>query len=342
MPAGNIADLSMAVQLTKGTPAVPAATTMSRVYLAGGGLSAVKETADLEETASGRLRSESYVSAVRAAGTPEFFARPVMLGWLLWGAFGAKALAGAADPWTHTFTLATTQPYMTFWRMLGAGLFERFTDGKLARLNFHSESGQPLRITAEILGLASAHRTAAEATATVETTDTFMHADGKGLLSFEGAPVASIGTFDLTLTTGVQISYGDDIVGFQVVEGMQSVELKVEQTISDFATYKRMIYGASSPADLAGVSPNVIELSGASIIDLKFAKRDAAGAVRTPERSLQFTADRLAMALVDGIEADPGGDPITQNVTYKVYQPTAGGSGLTAILKNGKNAYTAS
>ena len=342
MPAGNIADLSMAVQLTKGTPAVPAATTMSRVYLAGGGLTAVKETADLEETSSGRLRSESFVTQIRADGSPEFFARPVMLGWLLWGAMGAKALAGAADPWTHTFTLANTQPYMTFWRMLGGGLFERFTDCKLGSLKFHSEAGRPLRVTATVLGLQPASQTAAQVTATVEVTDTFMHADAKSLLIFEGSPVASIGTVDLTINTGVQISQGDDVVGFQVVEGMQSVELQVEQTITDFATYNRMIYGAASPSNNAAPSPNVIELSGAAIIDIGYAKRDSAGAIRTPERSLHFTADRLAMASAPVPDADPGGDPIAQTVTYKVYQPSAGGSGLTAILKNGKNAYAAS
>src|SRR5687767_7451259 len=136
MPAGNIADLSMAVQTAKGTPAVPGATTMSRIYLAGGGLRAVKETADLEETSSGRLRNENFTRVIRAEGTPEAFVRPEMIGWLLWGALGAKAVTGAADPWTHTFTLANTQPYMTFWKMLGGLLFERFGDCKIVSLTF--------------------------------------------------------------------------------------------------------------------------------------------------------------------------------------------------------------
>ena len=169
-----------------------------------------------------------------------------------------------------------------------------------------------------------------------------MHADGKALLIFEGSPVASLGTVDLNITTGVQISQGDDVVGFQVVEGMQAIELQVEQTISDFATYNRMLYGSATPADNASPSPNVVELSGAAIVDLKYAKRTSAGAVATPERSIQFTMSRLAMANVEGLDPDPGGDPITQTVTYKVYQPAAGGSGLTAILKNAKSTYVAS
>jgi hypothetical protein len=231
---------------------------------------------------------------------------------------------------------------MTWWRMLGAGLFERYTDCKITRLNFHSEAGQPLRVTAEMIGLLPAHQTAAVTTATVEITPTFMHADAKALLQFEGAPVASIGTFDLNIVTGAALAQGDDIVGYQIDEGMHDITLTVDQTITDFATYKRMIYGVASPADLANPSPNVVELTGASIVDVKFAKRTSAGAVATPERSIEFTADRLAIGSVTGIESNTNGEPIRQSVTYKVYAPAAGTSGLTAILKNGKTAYAAS
>lgn len=342
MPAGNIADLSMAVQTAKGTAATPGAATMGRVYLAGGGLMAVKETADLEETGGIRLRSGNYVTGVRAAGSPEFFVRPDMIPWLLWGAMGSKATTGSSDPWTHTFTLAATQPYMTFWRMLGAALFERFADCKIASLTFHSEAGQPLRVTAEIVGLAPASQTAAQTTATVEVVAPFMHADGKSLLIFEGSPVASIDTVDLTIGTGTTTQQGDDVVPFQASEGMMDITLAVQQTLVDFALYNRMIYGSASPSNNAAPSPNVIELAGTAIVDLKYAKRDSAGAVAAPERSIEFKADRLAIASVEGIESNTNGDPLRQNVTYKVYQPSGGGSGLTAVVKNSKSAYAAS
>lgn len=342
MPAGNIADLSMAVQAAKGTPAVPGASTMSRVYLAGGGLMAPKETADLEETGGIRLRTGNYVTQVRAAGSPEFFVRAEMIAWLLWGMFGTKATTGAGDPWTHTFTLTATQPYMTFWRMLGAALFERFADCKLASLTFHSEAGQPLRVTAEVVGLAPAFQTTAQTTATIEVTAPFMHADAKSLLIFEGSPVAAIDTVDLTITGNTTTQQGDDVVPFQASEGMYDITLSVQQTLIDFATYNRMTYGSATPSNNAVPSPNVIELLGGSVVNLKYAKRDSVGAVATPERSLNFTADRLALASVEGIESNTNGDPLRQNATYKIYQPAGGGSGLTAVLKNGKSAYASS
>lgn len=341
MPASNIADLSMAIQIAKGTPAIPAIATMSRVYLAGGGISAIRENAEVEETSSSRMRSETYTRQIRAGGSPAFFARPEMLGWLLWGGMGAKASSAGPDPFLHTFTLALVQPYMTFWKMLGGALFERFADCKVASLAFHSEAGQPLRVTAEVIGLLPASQTAHVVTVVVETTDTLMHADAKSLLTFEGAPVASIGTVDLTITNGITLQQGDDVFGYQIVEGMQTVRLQVRETITDFALYNRMIYGAAVPADNAAPSPNPVELTGA-VLDIGYAKRDAAGAVRVPERSLHFTATRMTIATVEGIEANPSGEPITQTTTYNIMQPGAGGSGLTALLKNGKAAYAAS
>lgn len=340
MVAGNIADLSMAVQTTKGTPAVPGASTMSRVYLSGGGLAPVKETADLEETTSQRLRTALHVKQARVEGSPEFYARPDFLGWLLWGAMGGKATSGASDPYTHTFTLGATQPYMTLWRMLGAAKFERFADCKIKALKFHSEAGMPLKVTADIVGLSPVHQTAAEATATVEVANTFLHADAKGAFLFETVAVTRIESFDLTMDFGATLQQGDDWKGDQITEGLIAISIETREAIVDFATWNRMIFGATSPSNNAGPSPNA-EMLAASGIDFTFSKRDTAGAPVTPARSLQFTATNLAIAGVSGIEANTNGDPIKATVSYKVYQPSSG-SGLTAILKNSKSAYAAS
>lgn len=341
MPAGNIADLSVAVQSAKGTPATPAASTMSRIYLTGGGIRALKETADLEETSASRLRSANFVSQVRADGSPEAYARPEMLGWLLWGAMGGLVTTGAGDPWTHTFTLANTQPYMTFWRMLGAALFEQFGDCKITSLKFMSQAGQPLKVGFDVVGLGPVWLDTAEATATVETSPTFMHADGKGQLQIESTAVSAIESFTLTIGLGTTQQQGDDIVPFQITEGMQEITVETTETIADFALYNRMVYGAATPTTGDAPSPNVVELSGAGSLDMKFSKRNDDGTDVTPERSIQFTATRLAIMSVEGIELNTNGDPLKQNVTYKVYQPSSG-SGLTAVLLNGKTAYAAS
>jgi hypothetical protein len=336
MPAGNVADLAFGIQAAKGTPSILSS---ARTYLMDGGMVPVKETKDVEETSGGRLRNTAYVSAVRGEGDPKLAARPGILGMLLYAAMGAKAVTGAADPWTHTFTLAVTQPYLTVWRSLN-GLFERFSDCKITSLNFESTSGGLLAVTAGIVGLAPAWKSAIEPTGAAETTEPLLHMDGKGQFLVETVPVASISAARVNFGTGASVTYGDSITGDQVVEGMQEIIVEAQQTITNYADWNRFHYGTATPADNAAPSPVIVELAGTGI-DFKWTKRQASGAAAVPARELQFTATRLQVLAIDGQDSNSDGAPIVRTVRYKVYTP-ASGSGLTAVLKNSVAAYAAS
>lgn len=336
MVAGNIADLSIGVQATQGAAA---ATPLTRAYLMGGGLAPMRDIADVEETGSGRLRSTAYVQNVRAEGSPQFAVRPNMIVPLLWAAMGAKAVTGAGDPYSHTLTLAATQPYCTFWRTLGT-LFERFVDVKIASLSFSSEAGGVLAVTSELLGLAPAFQTAANTTATPETTNTFVHSDLAGQLLVETVAASRIRRVAITIGTGATIAYGDKVYGDAVEEGMHDITIETEQTISDFALWNRYHYGTTTPSNNAAPTQDPVELAGTGI-DFKWTKRTSGGTAATPERSLQFTATRLQIAAIEGQDPNVNGDPLTRTVRYKVYAP-ASGSGLTAVVKNSTASYTAS
>lgn len=336
MVAGNIADLSFSLQAVKGTPA---ATGQHRTYLTGGGVNPDREINDVEETSSSRLRSTAFVSQVSVGGEPVMAVRPNMIGLLLYAAMGGKAVTGAGDPWTHTFTLANTQPWLTIFRMLGGISFERYADCKISSLNFESSSGGILQVTAAIAGLLPAFKTAAEVTVSPETTEPFLHMDARSQLLFESAHVSRISRVAVSIGTGVETVYGDQVAGDDVSEGMHDITIETDQTIADMALWNRLHYGSASPADNAAPTGGVIEL-GATGIDLKWTKRTAAGAAASPERSLNFTATRVQVAGIDPTEPNTDGSPLTRTVRYKVYQPGSG-SGLTAIVKNGTTTYTA-
>jgi hypothetical protein len=331
MVAGNIADLGFAIQATKGTPA---ASSSERSYLMGGGLQPARAVADIEETSSGRLRNSAFVQSVAVEGDPQMAVRPNMIGLLLYAAMGAKAVTGASDPYTHTLTLAATQPYMTIWRSLGAALFERFTDCKITNLTIEAGAGGVLTVTAGITGLSPAFQTAAEATATAETTEPFLHTDGKGQFLVETVAIASISRVSLSIGTGSAITYGDSITGDQVAEQMQAITLEVDQTISNFAEWNRFHYGTTTPTNNTPAIPGIIELAGTGI-DFKWSKRTTAGVDATPARSLQITATRVQIAGITGQDTNTSGAPLTRTVQYRIYQP-ASGSGLTAIVKNAR------
>jgi tail tube protein len=337
MPAGNIADVAVALQTTKGTPS---AASQHRFYLSGGGLAPERDHADVEETSGSRLRAEGFIRQARAGGTPQAFVRPDMIGLLLYGAMGAKAVTGAADPFTHTFTLALTQPWLTFWRMLGGLKFERFLDCKLTSLILRSSAGNPVSVEFGVAGLGVFHLTAQETTAAVEKTNTFMHSDGKGQFLFETVPVATIESIVLTINTGVSLQQGDSVTPNDAPEGQLEITIETVQTITDFSTWNRLHYGSATPANAAPLTPVVQELAGSGI-DFKWAKRQADGTtLATPERSLQVTATKLQIRSITGLDPNTSGDPLKQTVTYRVYEPAAG-SGLTAVLKNSKSTYPA-
>jgi hypothetical protein len=336
MPAGNIADLAIGLQAAKGTASIVSSV---RTYLMDGGLAPVRETADVEETSGGRLRNTAYVKSIRGEGSPKIAVRPGVIGMLLYGAMGAKAVTGSSDPWTHTFTLAATQPYLTFWRSL-SGLFERFADCKITSLNFESTSGGILACTVGIVGLQPVFKSTIEPTGAAETTEPFLHMDGKGQFLVETVPVASISAARVNFATGVAATWGDSIQPDQAAEGMQEVVIEAEQTITNYAEWNRFHYGTATPSDNAVPTPVIVELAGSGI-DFKWSKRTTTGTVATPERSLDISATRVQILAVEGQDSNNDGTPIKRTVRYKVYTP-ASGSGLTAVLKNGTASYAAS
>lgn len=340
MVAGNIHDLGWAIQTTKGTAS---AASIQRSGIMGGGLNPAPDIADVEESSGARLRNTAFLTGSHGEGEPVIAARPNIMGILLYGAMGAKAVTGAGDPWTHTFTLAATQPYLTVWRNIGIGAgaaaaFERYIDTKVTRLQLESQAGGVLAATVGVLGINPQFKTAAEATAAIEATEPFLHTDMKGQFLVETVAASGIRHVTINMTTGVTGSAGDDVIFDTLDEGMQEITIVTEQTITDWALWNRFHYGTASPADNAVHTGGVVELAGSGL-DVKWSKRTAARAVATPERSLQVTATRVQIAAIEGPAVNTDGAPLTRSVTYKIYQP-ASGSGLTAILKNGVTAYT--
>jgi hypothetical protein len=330
MPAGNVADLAFALQPEKGAAALAS---QYRTYHTGGGVAPMRDINDIEETTGSRLRNAAYVSQTRAEGSPQMVVRPNFLGLLLYGGMGAKAVAGGSDPYTHTFTLFESLPWLTVWRMLASGLNEKFTDCKVVGLHFNSEAGGLLQVTADILGLAPSYLDAHEDTASVETTNAFIHADGEGALQIEGDPVASIETFSLDIVNNGALQQGDAVTGYDITEGMLDITWSSRLALLDFELWNRYHYGTANPADGATPTRDILEL-GAGGLNYKFTRPGS------PERSLAFSADRVQVQDIGGIEPNANGDPLKYEVTYKVYEP-ATGSGLTAVLKNNVAEYPA-
>lgn len=335
--AGNQADIGLALQSAQ---AAAAAAAQFRLYLTGGGLAGTKGTEDIAETSSGRLRNDAFVTRIAAEGSPQFVVRPRGLGLLLYGAMGAKAVSGSADPWTHTFTLASLLPWLTAWGRLGpvasGGRYEKFVDCKVGQLVFASQAGGLLQVTATIMGLKPSFLAAAEVTVAPESGagTAFLHADGAGALKVEGTAVTSIEQFELSLGNSSAIQQGDSVTGYAISEAMNDIVIRTTQAVTDFALWNRFMYGTATPTGGDVPVRDILELAGSPAgLDFKFSRPGS------PARSLEFLAPRVE-AIPDSIQPNVNGDPLKFQVSYRVKQP-ASGSGLTAVLKNDVTAYAA-
>jgi hypothetical protein len=337
--ASNIGDLAIGIQATKGTPAT---TANVKTPLTAGAMEPARETADLEESTGVRMRSGLFVVRARSAGTPAFYARPELAPVLLFGALGGKAVTGAGDPYTHTLNVAATQPWLTIWRNVGDLIFERFPDCKISQLVIRSTSGAPLTMEATIVGLMSEQAAAALATPTVISSVPFMHYDAEAALKVEGTAVASMRSVVVTISTGATPVDGDNLGGIDVAEGLVTVTYETQQIVTDRALWNRLHYGTAAPADMADHNRGIVTLAGSPAgLDLLWSKRDNTGAVAAPERSLRLSSTNVVIASITGITTTPGADPLVSTVTYRALG-VGGGSGLTAIVKNGVTAYAAS
>ena len=335
--AGNQYDIGLALQSAQGSAA---SASQFRLYVMAGGLMPTKGTEDIAETSSGRLRNEAFVTRVAAEGSPQFVARPRGIGLLMYGAMGAKAVAGAGDPYTHTFTLGSTLPYLTAWSRLGSlssgGQYYKYADVKVGQLVLASQAGGLLTCTATLMGLQPSFLAAAETTVAPEATTgtAFVHADGSGALLVEGAAVSTIEQCEVSIGNSGAIQQGDSVTGYAVTEAMNEVFIRTTELVQDFALWNRFLFSDSTPAGADVPTRDVLELAGSPAgIDFKWTRPGS------PERSIEVLAPRV-QAIPETIVPNVNGDPLKYQVTYRVYQP-ASGSGLTLKLKNNVSAYAA-
>lgn len=327
----TVAEVAFAIQSAKGTPA---ATSTERVYLVAGEIPAApKVTQPRSSTTTTRIAPAGYVSSIRPGGSFRMIVRPESIGALLYAVLGAKAVAGASDPRTHTFTLATSIPWLTVWRHVGGFLNERLADVRIARLVLSGEAGKPLQATVDLLGGSLAYRTAQETAVVVETSDAMLFHHGAGALRVEGVAVSSIDRFTLTIDAGVRVV--ETLAGpLPFLDGKAKITAELDQALVDAALYNRLVYGSATPANLAAPTLTPLELAGAPAgLELTFTEQ------ATPERSLRLAVPRVLLLPIGGLEARPGWGPQRQRLDLEAVAPAGGVSPLTATLKNALAAY---
>jgi hypothetical protein len=335
---GNIAEIAIALQAAAGTPADEA---QHRMRITGGGFGVLMDTEDVVESTGARMLEDSFVARIRAEGAPSFVVRPNFIALLAYAALGSKAVAGVADPFTHTATVAADLPNLTVWSQLADGRFVMGYDCKVVRLHLESSAGGLLIATATIMGKSIEHRDAA-AYATdmgailVERANRFLHSDAQGGLLLEGVAVSAIERAALDIDNSGALQYGDAVTPEAITVARQNVQVETTQLISDFALWNRVHFGDDAPASGTEPTRDILELGGAPA-GISFMYTRPGGA---PERSLQYLVPRVQVASIGGLEYNANGDPLKAAVVYRARKPDAG-SAVSIITKNAVATYPA-
>lgn len=294
--SGKTAYIGVAKQTAKGS----AATVAKYVNPFTGGSAGPERVVDrLQETDSNLDPGSAYLVRGGAAGSPEFYVRPKSFPAYARAGLGVNTTSGAG-PYVHTMTTATSSlPYMSFFRMLGATVYERLEDCLVNSISVRSEAGQALVCTLNFLGLKPT-RSATEwaSTPTLENeAPWFYH---QGTVTIAGSTVTNVRSFEITLENNVTQQQTDDITLYDVVPGTRNLTFSFDMIFDSstaFDEYKKFHYGTTS---------GTAQSTTLYTTDVTFSFTNGADIV-------QFA---IPVAAYEEFPAEPdaGGDPVVSSV----------------------------
>lgn len=319
---GNVGWILAAKQTAKGTVAAPSAATTYKNPFSGGNIGPVRETDNLSETDSSRDRGITFITTSGVEGTPEFYARDASAGFWLHKVLGAVATTGVSPNFTHTITPSNSLPYITVWRNISDTLYEEYLDCKVGSLTISAEAGQPLTISAGIQGRQATRLTAApDNAAPIAVESGAVYRFNDAAVTLGGGATALVRSFELSVENNISRQQTDDIVPYDVVEGVREVSLGFDLIFESLDEYNKFHYGGAAGTT---ISPNVFTTSAV----FTFSKGT--------NNEISFNLPSIAYEEFP-VEPDPGGDPIVASV--RAVAQRGGSPVVTATVKNQVAAY---
>ena len=307
---GNQAWVGWAKQTVKGTSVDPT----HKAPFSGGSINPDRSIAQLQETDANRDEGVSYVEQVSASGTPEVYGRDAIAHSLFDAALGATISSGAGPDYTHTSTPANALPYMSFYRMIGDTLFEKFEDCLVNELTVSADTGGPLTFGINIIGR-QAKPLVSDPVPLVKPAAGAVYNFNEATVTKGGSATALISNMDLTLSNNVSLQQTDDVVPYDVVAGMRSVTIGFDMIFETLTDYNLFHYAGGS------TQTNAIQETSLRFLFTKGANN-----------SIQFDIDHAAYEEFP-VEPDTGGDPIVVSVRARA-QRHATDPVLETIVKN--------
>lgn len=317
---GNVAWLAAAKQTGKGTAATLGVDAVKNAF-SGGNIGPVRETDNLSETDASRDRGVSYVTTSGVEGEPEVYVRDTSVAFWLHKVLGNVSTSGTTN-FTHVLTPGNVLPYITVWKMLGDTLYEEYRDCKVGSLSISAEAGQPLTATIGIQGLQTTRLTAAPDAATPQPVESSaVYNFNEAAVTLGGGATALVRSFELGIDNNLTRQQTDDVIPYDVVEGVREVSLGFDLIFESLDEYNKFHYGGAAGTT---ISPNIFTTSAV----FTFSKGT--------NNEISFNLPSIAYEEFP-VEPDPGGDPVT--VSVRAVAQRGGSPVVTATVKNQRATY---
>jgi len=231
------------------------------------------------EGGDGLYSALSYVTAHKADGQFALLCRPDIMGALLAWALGADSVSGAADPYTHTITPATSVPWLSIERQLASiADCERLVDCVIESLVIEGKGGLPLKATVNYLGTKGTHGESA-ATASYEADRPFMFFDAA--FQVNGSAAETITEFRLAIKNLFDTDlFTTEIYRADIPLIGRDIEVEFGFPMENLDQYREVLYGTSS-----GTTPAESLKTGSFELDASF--------TATAVRQMKLTVNNL-------------------------------------------------
>jgi hypothetical protein len=319
----NEFQIGLALQTAKGTPAT-APTYITDVTAAD--IRPNVERSRREETGQGLDQGDMMTTRIAVQGGFTAIVRRDWIGLLLYAGYGAKAVAGAAAPYTHTFTMASDRPYLTIWRYMFNGanaLYERFDDCRISAENFTGAAGGDLAVQASVVGLGFTRLTAKPAGGIYDTSLPIRYPDA--VLSRGGVASDAVSQIALNHNLAVNTRQTNRIYDSFSEPGTRSIEATSTEVFQNLENYNKTVYGSGT-----GTAPSSAVVYEA----LSYAFKDETGTER-----LKFAAPRFGYGTAELNGPNANAEIAEYAITGFLNRDPGGGSIVTATLANSVASY---
>ncbi len=260
----GVGTLNYGRQSAKGTKATAATTTVgyNRPKILSTGLKSGK-TLNQEEYVDGQRFASPTMFTDRVGGnvgSVSLQVQPENAGLYPAAILGVDTVTGASDPYTHTITSAgTSGQWGTWWQKVGSAIGpvrHIFWDSKISKLTRSAKTDQKvMHYDLDIAALVAGEVFTTDAAKTEDSSDPYLWTEVSGALTFDGTVNTDINEEILTIETGIEPWYGDNITPGQLIEKKGSITYSLKSIVTDdtILKFNKAIFNATAPT--AGTVP---------------------------------------------------------------------------------------